>query len=267
MMLGSGLAHSIVNAVLKSGPDKLSTRALIDGSSAILLLPLLPFVALPAAAWPFLMASLVVHTIYLIALVKAFEAADMSSVYPVMRGIAPLLSAMGAVVFLGDSISLLVACGIALVSAGIAAVAFIRPPSRVGLLWAALTGFCIASYTIIDAAGVRAAPSAASYIVWSFVLLGGVISVGFASWRGKAFFPYAKSNWRPGVIAGALSVVTYGLALWAYRLGEVPELAALRETSILFGIIIAGLFLKEKIGPSRIIAGALIFAGSALLLS
>jgi drug/metabolite transporter (DMT)-like permease len=119
------------------------------------------------------------------------------------------------------------------------------------LLWAVLTGVCIAAYTVIDAQGVRAAPTAGSYIVWTFLLLGGALGTFFALWRGKAFLASAAGQWRPGLLAGALSIVTYGCALLAFRLGATPRLAALRETSILFGTAIAVIWLKERLDRRR----------------
>ena len=266
LMLASGASHAVVNAVLKSGGDKMSSRALIDGSSALLILPFAFLVPLPHGAWTWLVASFSVHLVYLICLIKAFEGADMSAVYPVMRGTAPVLAAMISVLWLGDPISPGVALGIALVSTGTALVAWWNAPSKRALLWALATGVTIAAYTVIDAKGVRAAPSAVSYIVWVFVMLGFGIGAIFAIWRGPRFVIAARSQWKPGLIAGALSLVTYGLALWAYRLGDVPRLAALRESSILFGVLIAWLFLKEKVGKPRLAGAALIAVGAAALL-
>lgn len=267
LMLASGAAHAVVNTILKSGGDKLSSRALIDGSSALLILPLAFVAPLPSGAWSWLLASFAVHLVYLICLVKAFEGADMSAVYPVMRGSAPVLAAAASVLWLRDPISLVVVLGVLLVSLGTLTVAWWNPPSRRALLWALATGATIAAYTVIDAKGARAAPSAISYIVWVFLLLGFGIGALFALWRGPRFIAEARSQWRPGLAAGALSIVTYGLALWAYRLGDVPRLAALRESSILFGVALAWLVLKEPIGRARLIGAGVIAAGSAVLIA
>ncbi len=267
LMLASGAAHAVVNTILKSGGDKLSSRALIDGSSALLILPLAFVVPLPSGAWGWLLASFAVHLVYLICLVKAFEGADMSAVYPVMRGSAPVLAAAASVLWLRDPITLAVVLGIMLVSLGTLTVAWWNPPSRRALLWALATGATIAAYTVIDAKGARAAPSAISYIVWVFLLLGFGIGALFALWRGPRFIVEARSQWRLGLAAGALSIVTYGLALWAYRLGDVPRLAALRESSILFGVALAWLVLKEPIGRARLIGAGVIAAGSAVLIA
>lgn len=266
LMLASGAAHAVVNAIVKSGGDKMSSRALVDGSSALLVLPLAFVVPFPTAALPFLLASFAVHTVYLVCLIKAFEGADMSAVYPVMRGSAPVIAAVAAVLWLRDPVTWPVVAGLLLVSLGTLAVAWWNPPSRRALAWALATGASIAAYTVIDAKGVRAAPSALSYAVWVFILLGFGIGALFAVWRGKRFVTEARTQWKPGLIAGALSLVTYGLALWAYRLGDVPRLAALRESSILFGVAIAFIFLKERVSLGRALGAGLIAAGTGVLL-
>ena len=135
------------------------------------------------------------------------------------------------------------------------------------MAWAVATGVSIAAYTVIDAQGVRAAPSAPSYIVWEFLLVGGGIGVLFALWRGPVFILAASAQWPMGLTAGALSIVTYGLAMWAFRLGATPRLAALREISILFGVAIAMVFLKERVTASRMAGIAAIGAGALVLLA
>lgn len=267
LMVASGAAHAIVNAVLKSGGDKMSSRALIDGSSALMILPLAFFVPVPTGSWTWLIASISIHFVYLVCLIKAFEGADMSAVYPVMRGSAPVLAAAVSVLWLRDPITPAVVAGTLLVSFGTVLVAWWNSPSRRSLAWALATGTMIAAYTVVDARGIRSTSDALSYIVWLFLLHGLVISLSFAVWRGPRFLAEVRAQWKPGLIAGMLSLVTYGLALWAYRLGDVPRLAALRETSILFGVLIAWLVLKEQVGKARLAGATLIAAGAALLLA
>lgn len=267
LMLTSGAAHAVVNGVLKSGGDKMSSRALIDGFAALFMVPLLFIVPSPGPAWPWLFGSFFIHLAYMICLVNAFEAADMSAVYPVMRGSAPVIAAIVSVTWLGDPISLAVGSGVALVSLGTLMVAWWNSPSPRSLAWALATGATIATYTVVDAAGARAAPDALSYISWVFAMIGFGIGGLFALWRGPRFLIEARSQWKPGLAAGLLSIVTYGLALWAYRLGDVPRLAALRESSILFGVAIAYFWLREPVGKARLAGAALIAAGSVVLLA
>jgi drug/metabolite transporter (DMT)-like permease len=267
MIVASGAAHAIVNAVLKSGQDKMSSRALIDGFSALLLFPIAFIVPLPHGAWGWLATSAFVHLVYLVCLIKAFEAADMSVAYPIARGTAPALAATGAVAFFGEPINAWVACGIALVSLGVITIGLGPSINRRAIAWSGATGVAIAAYTVVDAQGVRAAPSAQSYIVWIFLVLGGGLGVMFAIWRGPRFMLAARNQWRMGLFAGVMSIITYGLALWAFRLGDTPRLAALRETSIVFAALIAIFVLKERVNAGRMAGIGLIAAGAALLLA
>ncbi|ATQ41561.1 DMT family transporter [Caulobacter mirabilis] len=267
MMIASGAAHAVVNAILKAGKDKMSSRALIDGFSALLVLPAAFFVSLPHGAWGWLAGSWATHLVYLFCLIKAFERADMTVAYPIARGVAPALAATAAVLVFDEPLTWLVAGGIGLVSLGVMIVGLGRHADRRALGWAAATGATIAVYTVIDAQGVRAAPSALSYIVWVYLALGGGIALLFALWRGPRFILAARSEWKAGLAAGALSIVTYGLALWAYRLGDTPRLAALRETSIVFALAIGILFLRERMTAGRIAGALVIGLGAALLLA
>lgn len=266
LMLVSGATHAVVNAVLKSGKDKMSGRALIDGFSALIMLPAVFWFPLPHGAWTFLAASWVSHLAYLFCLIKAFEAADMTVAYPILRGVAPTLASAGAVLLFGEPISASTAAGVGLVSAGVVTVGLGRAVQRDALFWALLTGFTVAVYTVVDAQGVRAAPTAGSYIAWVYVSLGLGIGGLFAAWRGPAFVVAARSEWRPGLAAGALSIVTYGSALTAYRLGGTPRLAALRETSVVVATAIGVFVLKEDVTVPRMMGIAMIVGGAAVLL-
>lgn len=267
LMLASGATHAVVNALLKAGDDKMSSRALIDGSSALMVLPAALLVPFPWEAWKFIAASAAVHVIYLLCLIRAFEVADMSAVYPVMRGTAPLVAAAVAVLAFAEPISPAVAAGIGLVSLGTSAIVWWNSPGPKALAWALGTGMTIALYTVIDALGVRAAPDAVSYVVWFYIVLGVCVAIPFALRRGPVFLTTLRTQWKPGVTAGALSLVTYGLALWAFRHGDIPRLAALRESSILFGVLIAWLLLKERIGKGRLIGAGTIALGAAMLVA
>lgn len=267
IILASGTAHAGVNAILKSGGDKMSSRALIDGFSSLIILPAAFFVAPPDNAWGWLVGSLFTHLVYLVALVRAFEGADMSAAYPLFRGMAPMLASLAAVTLFREPITWPVAAGVAMVSGGVLINALGRQMAGRTLAWSLLCGVSIAVYTVIDAQGVRAAPSAPSYIVWIFLMDGFGIGALFALWRGPVFIAEARRQWRPGLIAGVVSIFSYGGALWAFRLGATPKLAALRETSILFALIIAVVFLKERLGWARLASAGLMAAGAATLVA
>lgn len=266
-ILVSGTLHAVINAILKAGSDKLVGRALIDGSTALLALPALVFVEAPAGAWGWLAASLAIHLVYLYALVRAFEVGDLSAAYPIARGTAPLLTAVVVIGALGEPARPLELGGIAAIVAGMLVMTKGRHISRAALGWSLLTGACVAAYTVVDAVGVRTDPSAASYVAWLFVLHGALIGGTFAALRGPGLLAVVREQWKPGALAGALSLVCYGLALFAYRLGPTAPLAALRETSILVATLIAVVWLKEQVTRWRAAAAVVIAAGAAMILA
>ncbi|MCM8731036.1 EamA family transporter [Hephaestia sp. GCM10023244] len=267
LMIASGSIHAIVNAIVKGGRDKMAARALTDGSSAIILLPATLFVPWPTGAWGWIAASAVIHGFYLFALIRAYQIGDLSAVYPVMRGTAPLLTALVTLGLFGEPATAQEIAGIAIVGAAMFIMMGGRHVQPGALGWALLTGVFIASYTVIDAHGVRAAPTPASYIVWLFVTMGGVVVAMFGIVSRGAIFASAARQWKPGAIAGALSIVTYGMALWAFAMGPTALLAALRETGMVTALVISVLCLGERATPGRI-AGVLgILAGAALILS
>ena len=276
MMIASGSIHAVVNAIVKgprAAPDgdavgaRMTARASTDGASAVILLPATLAVALPTGAWGWLLASAAVHVVYLYAMVRAYAAADFSAAYPVMRGAAPLLTAAVSVGLFGERVSTAGLAGIALVGTAIFLLVAGRHLGRAALGWALTTGSMTALYTLADAHGVRAAPSTASYIVWDFVLIGSESVALFALLtRGRVFRDLA-AQWRPGAIAGGLSIVTYGLALAALALGPTAPLAALRETGMVTALVIAAVFLHEAVTPRRALAVGGIVGGAALILA
>jgi drug/metabolite transporter (DMT)-like permease len=266
LMIASGSIHAMVNAIVKGGKDKMASRAMTDGSSAIILLPALLIVPLPHGAWGWLAATAMVHALYLYSLIRAYQVSDFSAAYPVLRGTAPLVTAGVTLGLLGEHVSTLAVAGIALIGVSMFVLAIGRHLSRAGFGWAVLTGFTIAAYTVIDAAGVRAAPTPFSYIAWMFVTMGLVIVGLFAILTRGTLFASMRQQWRPGAIAGALSILTYGLALYALSIGPTAPLAALRETGMVTALVIAVVFLKERVTPGRGAAVLGILAGAGLIL-
>ena len=267
LMILSGSLHAVVNVLIKGGRDKAAGRAMTDASSAVILLPALLFVPLPTGAWGALAASAVVHAFYLYALVRAYEVGDFSAAYPVLRGTAPLVAAIVSVGVLGEPASAADLAGVALIGGSMTALVAGRHLSRAALGWSLATGVAIAGYTVIDAGGVRAAPSAPSYIAWDFVLMGWLTAAMFGALRGRALFRAMRDQWRPGVVAGALSILTCGLALTAFSLSTATApLAALRETGIVTAVLLGALVLGERVTPARAAAVAGVLAGAALIL-
>lgn len=267
LMIASGSIHAMVNAIVKGGRDKAAGRAITDGTSAIILLPATLLVPLPHGAWGWLAASALIHCFYLYALIRAYRIADLSAAYPVLRGTAPLITALVTLGFLREPATTSQIAGIALIGAAMFVMIAGRHIGRAALGWSLATGLCIAGYTVIDAIGVRAAPSADSYIVWLFVQMGAVVVLMFGLLSRGAMFAAARAQWRPGVIAGILSILTYGMALTAFSLGPTAPLAALRETGMVTALLISILFLKERATTGRVIGVFGILGGAALILS
>ena len=267
LMIGSGSIHAVVNAIVKGGRDKMAGRALTDGSSAIIMLPATLFVPWPQGAAEWLLASALLHGFYLYALIRAYQAGDLSAVYPVLRGVAPLVTATVTLALLGERASAQEMVGIAVLGSAMFFIVAGRHIDRAALGWALATGLCIAAYTVIDAHGVRAAPSPASYIVWLFVIMGAVVVAMFALVSRGAVFASAVTQWKPGVIAGALSIVTYGMALIAFAHGPTAPLAALRETGMVTALVIAIVFLHERATWGRSLGIFGILIGASLILT
>ena len=255
MMIASGSLHAVINAVIKSGKNKMAGRATIDGTAALILLPGLLIVPLPHGAWG-----------YLLAVVNTYELADFSAAYPIMRGLAPPLTAIVSVALLHERANAAQIAGIAIVAGGILILSIGRHLSRRALGWAAICGCCTAAYTVADAHGVRAAPTVASFIVWDFVLMGPMIVAQFAVMTRGAVFADMRRKWGHGAIAGALSIGTYGLALAAFARGPTAPLAALRETGMVTALLIGVFWLHEPVTALRVAAIGAILCGAALIL-
>ena len=267
ILLFAALLHASWNAIVKAGTDKLYSAISVSGSATLIALVLLPFSPQPSvASWPFLVVSCALQVVYTVLVAKTYQVSDMSQTYPLMRGSAPLLVAITSVAFLGSNLSTSAWIGIAIICAGILAMATSgRSTNKAGLALAFLNAGVIASYTLIDGLGVRLSGTPAAYTLWIFLLTGIPLIVWAFAARRMAFQNYIATNWHLGMIGGAGTIVSYGLALWAMTLAPVAVIAALRETSILFGTAISALVLKEHISIVRVIAVGIIAVGAGIL--
>ena len=269
LILLSAVVHAVVNVLTKRSDDKYAMRLLIGVFSAVLVTPALFFLPLPHgfAVW-MLVATAVVHAVYELLLVKSYESAAFSAVYPVARGSGPLFTTLGAVVLLHEHPAPLVLLGILFVCGGVIAIGISHRASEgamTGLAYALGTGLTIGAYTLIDATGVRSVEQPLTYVLWFFVAHGFCVLVTAPGIRGRAVVIEARRQWRLGVLLAALSITTYGSAMLAYRYGATAQLAALRETSVLFGTALAMSFLGETMTFRRWLA-ALAIAGGAIML-
>ena len=267
VVLSAALLHAIWNAIVKAGGDKFLTMIMVTTAAAALSAALLPFLRAPAmASWPFAIASALFQITYFLLVARTYQIADMSQAYPLMRGTAPLIVALVSVFRLGDALSPIAWFGVIGICLGIFSIALGSAiKDRKGLYLALLNALVIAAYTLIDGIGVRRSGTAAAYTLWVFLMSGLPLALWAMTARRSSFLPYLRRYWGLGIAGGLGTTASYGLALWAMTLAPVAVVAALRETSILFGIMIAGLVLKEPIGPRRVISACIIAGGAAIL--
>ncbi len=269
LILLSAAVHAVVNILTKRADDKYAMRLLIGVFSAIIVAPALFFVPLPEgrALW-FLGGTALVHALYELLLVKSYENGAFSAVYPVARGTGPLFTALGAIFLLREAAPATQLIGIALVCGGVIAIGISHRAAEgaaKGLSFALATGLTIGCYTLIDASGVRAVADPFTYVLWFFVAHGFCVLVTAPGIRGRAVVIEARRQWKFGILLGLLSIITYGSAMLAYRFGATAQLAALRETSVLFGTGLAMHFLGERMTLRRWLAAGAIAGGAILL--
>jgi drug/metabolite transporter (DMT)-like permease len=208
--------------------------------------------------------STAVHILYFLFLAGAYRYGELSYSYPIMRGGGPMIVAIAGVFLLGEIPSVKAATAIALISVGILAFAQ-GPHDRRATLFAVGNAFVIAAYTIIDAEGARSSGAPVSYTLWFFVANGVVITAVGLARQGARVPAYISRNWLRSLAGGACAVGYYGIALWAMTKAPVALVAALRETAVIFGAVIAFVLLKEKITGRRILATGTVLAGLVAL--
>ena len=271
--LFSAVTLAAANMSVKMGTDVLVGRAILSSSAALMTLPATFFVAAPdAATWAALALSMPAHFFYQICLVRALQRGDLSLVFPVMRGAAPLLTAFAALLLLREKLTPLAWIGLFCASAAV--LVFALPPrgtrlrdhpDRAALLWSLGTAVGISLYNVADARGVRLAPNPFTYIVWLFILDALAITTLAVLVRRDILVRAVAMKWRYGVAAGALSILSFGAALYAFNLMETAKVSALRETAVVFAALMGTVFLGESFGRRRIIAAAALAAGLVLM--
>jgi len=273
-VLFGAVLHASWNALVKSSGDKALDTALVHLLGSVVALPLLLVFGLPPlAALPYIGASLVIHIGYYIALAGAYQHGELGLTYPIMRGSAPLLVAIGSGVVLGEAPTALAWVGILGITLGVALVGLAHPGEtlhhRKALAYAFANALIIACYTFIDGTGVRTAVaaghSAASYVVLLFVLDGFPYAL-LVWWRRSPVqrtqaLVYARQRWLLAALGGAASIGSYAIALWAMTQAPVASVAALRETSVLFAALLGTWLLKERFGLQRALGTAVLVAG------
>jgi drug/metabolite transporter (DMT)-like permease len=269
-VLLAAACHAGWNATIKGG-DPMFTTALISVGAGLVALAFLPLVGLPnAAAWLWVIASVVIHLVYFAALIESYQAGDMGQVYPIARGSAPLMTALVTTFFVGERLGAFGWFGIMLLVIGVFFLSLrggrdLARLDRRAVGFALFTAVTICAYSVVDGTGARLAGNAHAYSVVLFVGMAPVMALYALAWRGRSALVAMPREWRIGLAGGALQLVSYGVAIWAMTVAPIAIVAALRETSVLFGAVIAVIFLNEPLRNDRILAAMLIVAGLALI--
>jgi drug/metabolite transporter (DMT)-like permease len=267
-VLAAAVTHAVWNAIAHGIKDQMLAFALIGLGGIVVAIPLIVVAAVPrSASWPYLLGSVAIHVFYVLLLMQCYRLGEFSQVYPLARGVSPLVVTILATVFVGEHLALPQIAGVLVVSAGLTfLVVGGRRPGQAAFLAAIGTGLTIAAYTTVDGVGVRLSASPAGYIGWLMLLQSLQVPMFALVRRRHVLLKQPRRILLSGLAAGALSVLAYGLVLWAQTRGALAPIAALRETSVIFGAIIGTLVFREPFGRTRIIA-AIIVAGGILLLN
>ena len=266
-VLAAAVTHATWNAIAHGIKDQTLAFALIGVGGIIVAIPLIIVAAAPRpGCWPYLAASIVIHVFYNLLLMRCYRLGEFGQVYPLARGTSPLVVTILAAIFVHEHLALPQIAGVLVVSGGLAALVVAgRRPSRAAFLAAIGTGLTIAAYTTVDGVGVRLSHSPIGYIGWLMLLESLGVPMFALIRRRDVLLKQRPRILLSGLAAGALSVLAYGLVLWAQTRGALAPIAALRETSVIFGAIIATLVFREPFGRTRIAATILVAAGILIL--
>jgi drug/metabolite transporter (DMT)-like permease len=266
-VVAAAVTHAAWNAIAHGIKDQTLAFALIGVGGIAVGIPLIIVAAMPYGdCWPYLLGSVAIHIFYNLLLMQCYRLGEFSQVYPLARGTSPLVVTILAAIFIHEHLALPQIAGVLVVSGGLATLVLAgRRPGRAAFAAAVGTGLTIAAYTTVDGVGVRLSGSPVGYIGWLMVLESLCVPMFAVLRRRHVLLKQPKRILLAGLAAGALSVLAYGLVLWAQTRGALAPIAALRETSVIFGAIIGTLIFREPFGRTRIAATVLVAAGIVLL--
>lgn len=265
LVLLAALLHASWNALLKASGDRLWSITVMQIAEMAATAAALPFLPLPAIeSWPWLIAGAILHLVYRLTLIEAYAHGDLGQIYPIARGLSPVLTTLGAALIIGEVPGTSALAGIVLVSAGIMAMrgAGAKLALR-ALILAAATGAMIGSYTVADAIGARRSGNPLAFMAWLFFIGGVITTIAYVARRGV---PRAvPAGTAASAISGLVAMFGYGLVIWASTLGPMGQVSALRETSVLLAALIGWFALGETMSWRRALACIAIACGAVLI--
>jgi len=268
IVLSAALLHALWNALVKATADRLAVLGLISAGHVVLGVVLVVQSPLPAlASWAYIVASTVIHFAYYFLLYHSYRLGDLSHVYPIARGMAPVLVALGAQWLAGETLPPMAWLGVLVVSGGIFMLAgnvFSGRAPPLVVITAMATGAMIAAYSLVDGLGVRLAGTETGYIGWLFIAE--IFVAVFVLRRvGRGIFTLSRKTIIMGLLGGLISAIAYGLVIYAKSFTPLGMVSTLRETSVVFAAIIGLLWLGERPWPRRLLASLVVAAGVVLL--
>jgi drug/metabolite transporter (DMT)-like permease len=264
LVLFAAALHASWNALLRGGRDRLWSMTVMNLTSALTCGVAVLLVAPPApASWPYVLASAILHVGYSLFLVRTYRTGDLGQTYPIARGSSPVLVTIGAAIFAGELPGPLSILGVLLVSGGIVSLAFERRDLSGAVLPYALgTGVFIGAYSVTDGIGVRLSGDAVSYTLWMELLTGIAFPFVFAQRRGWGTLLRGRRETVLAATGGVISMLGYGIIIYAMSKGPMGSVSALRETSVVFAAMIGAVFLRERLTLYRLGACLVIVVGA-----
>ncbi len=269
-VLLAAVLHASWNATAHAIADRFVGFALmgiavtVGGAALVLAAP-----GPATSSWAFLGGSVVLHIGYNAFLLRSYRLGHFGQVYPIARGTSPLLVALTAFVFAGEQLSAPTLAGVLVISAGllvlVTAGGLPTAEDWPAIVSAVTTGLFIAAFTTVDGLGVRRSGTSLGYAAWLFLFQGPAIPLAALGLRGRALAQQLRPHLAAGLVAGGLSIAAYGLVLWAQTRGALAPIAALRETGVILGAVIAAVRFREPFGRSRIAAACLVAGGIVLI--
>ncbi len=267
-VLGSAFLHALWNALIKTGTSRLGAMIILSIGEVPIGLAVASLRPLPAPeVWKWVLMAGCAHFFYKFFLTYAYERGDLSRVYPIARGAAPLIVALAGSVLLNDHLTLHEFAGIAILGCGILLMAqgiFSNGENRKMLPFALGSACATATYTMLDGTGARVAGDAIAYVAWVFVADGTFFASGMLLYKGLDILPRNGRAWGTGMLAAAASYGAYGVSVWAMTRAPIAVVAAVRETSILFAVMIGWLAFSEKMTRGKALAAFVIVSGVVL---
>ena len=270
MVLGAAVLHAAWNALVKVNADRLVMIAIMMMSQVGVAILIIPFVAFPTPeSWPYIWASTALNTAYCVFLIKAYSYGDLSHVYPLSRGSAPLIVAVISVAVVGETLTRQAGLSVVVIALGIMSLTLTRGASGFGdpraLLYALGTGVFIAGYTVVDGLGARLADNAHSYTFWVHLFNGIPITLLALYLRRGRIRTSVRKAWKIGLLGGLVSLVAYWIVIWAMTQAPLALVSAVRETSMVFAILFGVFILKERLSLTRLASTVVTLAGAVML--